>query len=286
MHVHLRELAARQDDIVAGWQLLAVGWTPRMVEHRVRAHGWRVVHRGVYALTRSPMTRRQRWIAATLTAPGTVLSHASAGALWGFRPCEGRYETVTRPGSGGSRRHGGVLVLRSTVLDGHTTRRRGIPVTTAARALIELAPQLDPKATGRAFREALRLKATSREQLRQTLDGHPGHRGTALLRELADRYASIPYGRTRSNAEARALEVLHDAGAEPPRVNTRVAGEEADLAWPGLIVEIDGPDYHRFPEEDARKQRRWEAAGYTVRRLDSGSVYDRPERLIVLATRI
>ena len=53
--------------------------------------------------------------------------------------------------------------------------------------------------------------------------------------------------------------------------------EEADLAWPDLkrIIEIDGPQYHRFPEEDARKQGIWERAGFTVRRRPSDAVYRR-----------
>ena len=52
-----------------------------------------------------------------------------------------------------------------------------------------------------------------------------------------------------------------------------------------LIIEIDGPQYHRFREEDARKQERWERAGFTVRRIPSDAVYDDPDRLIALATR-
>jgi very-short-patch-repair endonuclease len=95
----------------------------------------------------------------------------------------------------------------------------------------------------------------------------------------------VPYKRTRSNAEALGFEVLHDAGIEPPKVNTRIAGEEADLAWPAhkLIIEIDGPQYHQFADEDARKQRIWERAGYVVRRIPSDTVYDDPSRLLALA---
>jgi hypothetical protein len=78
-----------------------------MIDHRVRQRGWRVVHPGVYALTNAPLTRRQLWIAATLTTPDSVLSHASAAACWGIRPFEGSFETVTRPGSGV---HGGWAV--------------------------------------------------------------------------------------------------------------------------------------------------------------------------------
>src|SRR2546423_13830822 len=48
----LRGLAAQQYDLVAAWQLRTAGWTQWMIDHRVQTHGWRVVHRGVYALNK------------------------------------------------------------------------------------------------------------------------------------------------------------------------------------------------------------------------------------------
>jgi very-short-patch-repair endonuclease len=123
---------------------------------------------------------------------------------------------------------------------------------------------------------------TQPAELQAVLARHPGRRGTHLLGRLATRYPSLPYARCRSDAEARALEVLHDAGIEPPKVNIRIAGEEADLTWPArrLIIEIDGPQFHLFADEDARKQRLWEEAGYRVRRIDSGLVFKAPEVLL------
>lgn len=286
MDVHLRELAASQCDIVAAWQLLAASSTRRQIDHRVRHRGWRLVHTGVYALTRAPLTRHQLWIAATLTTPDSVLSHASAAACWGFRPSLAAFETVTRPGNGGRRRLAGLLVLRSRSLGDDVTRREGIAITSAPRTLIDLAPHLDEAATRRAFREAVRLRTTTPQRLLDSLERHGGRRGTRLLGALATRYADLPYQRLRSDAESRALELLRDAGVPPPVPNTGIAGEEADLAWPDrkLIIEIDGPQYHQFPDQDARKQARWEAAGYTVRRIDSQAVYDKPAKLIALAS--
>ena len=258
-----------------------------MIEHRVRREGWRRIHRGVYALNSAPLTRQQLWMAASLTSPNSYLSHASAAALYGFRSSRGSFEVITRPGRAGRRRLGGVLVFWSAALDGDTTRRQGIPTLTAARVLLDLAPWVPEKQTRRAFREALRLKVTNRRRLRETLARHRGRAGTRRLSALTERYGLIPYPRTRSDAEGRALELLHDAGIDPPKVNTRIAGEEADLAWPDrkLIIEIDGPQYHRFLEEDARKQAGWEREGFTVRRIPSDDVYDHPERLIALVAR-
>jgi very-short-patch-repair endonuclease len=244
-----------------------------------------VVHPGVYALNSAPLTRRQRWFAATLTSPDSFLSHASAGACYGFRPWEGSFETITRPGRSGQRRHGGVLVLRSTTLDGETTQHNGIAITTPERTVVDLSMHLDDRATGRMFREAIRLKTTTAKEVQETLGRCQGRRRNRLLADLASRYATLPYRRTRSNPEALALELLHDAGVEPPQVNVKVAGEEADLVWRQrqLIIEIDGGQFHQFPGEDARKKRAWEAAGYTVRRLPSDDVYDRPAELVRLA---
>jgi very-short-patch-repair endonuclease len=249
--------------------------------------GWRVVHPGVYVLTSSPVARRQLWFAAVLTAPGTVLSHGSAGECYGFYRFDRGYEVVTRPGQGGRRRQGGLLVFRSKTLDGDVTSHTGIPITTAARALIDIAPGLDQKRIGRAFREAIRLKCTTAQRVANALERHRGRPGTRALTTLATRYATLPYHRARSDAEGRALELLHDAGVESPRVNARIAGEEADLVWfeRRLIVEIDGPQFHQFREEDARKERAWRAAGYVVRRISSDAVYDAPAGLVSAAAR-
>jgi very-short-patch-repair endonuclease len=278
MDVRLRKLAARQDDLLASWQLKAMGWTRAMVRHHAEHDGWRRVHAGVFALTQAKLTRHQRWLAATLTSHGTFLSHASAGACYGFRRFDGSFEVVTRRGSGGPRKVGALLVCRSTTLAGYTTTKDCIPITTAERALADLAPHLDDKALRRAFREALRLEVTTASQISASLTSRETRRGTARLRSLATRYGHIPYRRTRSDAEALALEQVHDAGADPPLVNVRIAGEEADLVWPSrkLILEIDGPQFHRFPDEDARKEGRWREAGYRVRRIGSDAVYDDP----------
>lgn len=279
MDVHLRKLIGSQEDIVAAWQLVGAGWNGDRIIHWSRKEGWRRIHDGVWALGHAPLTQRQRWVAAVLTAPRTFLAAHSGAACHGYYDWNGPYETVVRPGSGGKRRFGSLLVARSTHLDGQTTHRDGIPVVTAPRALIDLAPQLRAARLGRAFREAIRLKTTTANEISRCL---AGQRGTAVLRSLCDRYATIPYHRCRSDAECRALEVLYDAGVDPPQVNVRVAGIEADLVWRArrLIVEIDGGQFHQFSDEDARKEAAWKVVGYTVRRCPSDDVYFRPHLLL------
>jgi len=284
MDVRLRNAAAAQDDIVAVWQLRAAGWSRWMVDHRAAREGWRQIHDGVYALCQAPLTQRQRWIAAVLTAPHTYLFADSACACHGFADHRGGDEIVVRPGSGGRRQHPGILVARSTELGNHTMRREGIPLVTPPMALVSVAARWVSWELERAFREAIRLKTTTANDISRALNGQ---RGTRVLRSLCDRYATIPYHRCRSDAESRGLEVLHDAGVPPPEVNVRVAGREGDFVWRNrrLIIEIDGPQWHLFADQDAIKQAIWEGAGYTVRRIPSDDVYFRPERLLALARR-
>src|SRR5437660_10783289 len=156
MDHRLRALAARQSDVVAAWELREAGWSWGKIGHHVRSRGWRTVHPGVYLMTSSPLSRRQLWFAAVLAAPGSVLSHGSAGACYGFYRFQRGYEVVTRPGRGGRTRRGRVLVFRSTVLSGDATRFTGIPITTAARVLVDLAAGLNKERLGRAFRESIR----------------------------------------------------------------------------------------------------------------------------------
>jgi hypothetical protein len=120
------------------------------------------------------------------------------------------------------------------------------------------------------------MKTTTASRITTSLTSLKTPRGAARLGELATRYTHIPYARARSDAEALALEQHHDAGGAQPRLNVRIRGEEADLVYTDTkeIVEIDGPQFHQFPEEDARKEERWRAAGYRVRRVHSDDVYD------------
>lgn len=285
MDAELLALAERQLGLLSWRQLRSAGWSATRITRAAGRRELLRVHDGVFAVGHRPTDPAARWWAAILTHPGSVLSAASAGALLGLRPWHGRFEVVTRPGSGGPVRYGDVLVCRSTTLIGDTTVVRGLPTTTGARTLLDLAPHLDPRQLDRSTREALRLGATSGAELRATLDRHRRRRGVSALRDLTERYADLPLADANSDAEALAFVQLVEAGRPVPYVDRWYEGEEADLSWPHLrrIVEIDGPDFHRFAAEDARKQAKWEAAGWDVRRLRSDEVYAGPAAILGVA---
>jgi len=287
MNGRWRGHAERHHDLVSRWELLEDEVPAWQVDDWAVGLSWRPLLDGVWATNRAPITLTQRRCAATLSAPDTYLSYASAGDEWGFRAWKGRFEVVTRPGSGGPKRCGDLLICRSNRLAGNTTTLDAIAITTPERTLIDLAAVLKPWELTRAVREALRLKRTTPAKLAAVLLRHRGARGTRLLWDLQRRYAPLQLGRAKSDAESYAQELLEAAGRPRPEINVDVAGAEADLVWHShrLIVEIDGPQFHLFKEEDERKQALWEAAAYTVERISSDDVYFHPERLVALAPR-
>jgi Protein of unknown function (DUF559) len=283
--VRLLALLEQQWNRASLTQIQALGYTRLDVSRWVAAGRVRAVHEGVFAGRPFLDDQRGRWMAATLTAPETCLSHASSAARHGFWDRRRHIETVTRPGSGGPRRIDGLFVYRSLTLPGNTMTVEGIPTTTPERAIIEMAPYVDAGGVARAVREALRTECTTSADLLRAVDNHFARRGTRkVLRTLA-RYAGLPISRARSGAEIRALMVLKDAGRPLARLNHKIAGEEADLSWAAerLIIEIDGGPFHQDVGEDARKEAVWRGAGWTVLRLPSDDVYHAPKRLLALA---
>ena len=265
--VHLAALAARQFNRVSRSQLRELGLSESMITDRVAAGRLVAVEEGVFAM--APVLEHDgwgRWMGATLTAPGTALSHASAGAAWGFWSLPRQFEAVTRSGSGGPRRHGGILVYRSTVLTEDLAELRGIPITSVARTVLDLARGVSDAALARCVRESIRLDLVTLSGLADAIRRYPNRRGSRRLAKTLARYSGLPLERARSGAEVRALEILRAAGRPLPKLNVRIAGEEADLSWTSerFIIEIDGGPFHLDVGEDDRKESAWKAAGWSV----------------------
>lgn len=282
----IARLAGEQYGRISREQLRGLGMSHRAIAHRVATGRLVIVEQAVFAV--APVLAHDpwgRWMGATLTGPGSFLSHFSAATARGYWSSRMDFETVTRTGQGGPRRHGGVLVFRSSTLAGDRETLRGIPITSTPRTLLDLAAHASDRALARSVREAVRLELTTVHLLADRIGKSPRRRGSRRLAMVLARYANLPLERARSGAEVRALEILRDAGVELPSLNARIAGEEADLSWRSrrLIVEIDGGPFHLDHGEDARKQAAWEGAGWTVQRLASDIVYERPELLIALA---
>src|SRR3954451_7723535 len=145
-------LAGEQHGVLTHAELRACGLSRRQIQQRVR-EGW--LHRvyvGVYAVGHANLTLEGRFLAAVKACgERAVLSHRSAAALFGFIEWQERLIDVTVEGS--ARRHPGLRGHRSTAVEG--MRERGIPVTSPARTLLDLAATgMSDQALRRAVREA------------------------------------------------------------------------------------------------------------------------------------
>jgi very-short-patch-repair endonuclease len=145
--------------VVARWQLLALGLGHGAIDHRVARGLLHPVHRGVYAVGHAVLSRHGVWMAAVLAAgPNAVLSHRSAAALWGIRDGGGRDVDVT---VARDRKRPGIRAHRAALAPDEITIEDGIPVTTPARTLLDLAEQLTPQRLERAVHEAEYRRLTS-----------------------------------------------------------------------------------------------------------------------------
>jgi very-short-patch-repair endonuclease len=264
---------------------LALGLGRHAIEHRVEAHRLHAVHRGVYAVGRRRISEKGLWMAAVLAyGPGAVLSHRPAAELLGIRNAPRGWVDVTVPR--GLRRHDGVRPHRALVPDDERTVHAGIPVTTAARTLLDLANNLQPHELRRALEQAEALRLTSPLSLIAVVQRHRGKRGAAKLkRALAD--GPLRPALPRSELERRFLAFVDRAGLPKPQVNAwiDIGGEliQADCAWPDhkVIVELDSRAWHGTDEafeRDRRRDRRCLAAGWLVLRVTARALaVERPE---------
>jgi very-short-patch-repair endonuclease len=153
----------------------------------------------------------------------------------------------------------------------------GIPVTTAARTLLDISETESSREVEQALAKALRMRLVSREELRLMLERHPAHRGAPLLRQLLEAEGEPSF--TRSEAEEKLLEIARSARLPRPELNVNVLGHEVDFLWRSarVVAEVDGYAFHgsaRSIAEDRRRDAELTAAGFRVLRFTWTDVTD------------
>ncbi len=231
----LARLAAGQHSVVSVGQLAELGIGRSAVSRRVASGRLHRKHRGVYAVGHPRLTREGRFMAAVLACgPGAVLSHRDAATHWRLWDLERSSVDVTTPSR--SRGHlGGIDVHRVRRLDAKdVTLRNGIPVTTVARTLVDLADILRRDRQTRLVREADQLRLLDLDALDACLSRAHGRRRLGVLRAVLEQHR--PGMVVRSELEHRFLELCSEAGLPPPETNARmtVRGKryEFDCLWP------------------------------------------------------
>lgn len=180
----LVELAEAQEGLLRHGQLHALGLTDDAIDWRLRTGRLHRRHRGVYPLGHRLLGPRGAWLAAAWSVEGSVLSHRSAAAFYGWISEELREQHVTTTGKATSRP--GLVVHRVEALDERDVQRFPLlAVTRRGRTLLDLAAILSyPELRAIVDRvRTLDLGAVRRAQLRAPRKR--GSRSTAATRRSA-----------------------------------------------------------------------------------------------------
>jgi very-short-patch-repair endonuclease len=278
-------IAARQRGRVSRDQLLAAGLSYGVIQRLIKRGFLHPIHGSVYAVGHNGAVELGAETAALLAMrDGALLSGLSAARVWDLRlPTPGAVEVLV----GGSHSAGrpGIVVHRTRVLTPRDRRvHKGLPVTSPARVLLDVADEVTDRELERAFDGGLVERTMRRDDVAELLGRARGHAGAAALRALLNRSRGTTV--TRSDAEERFLALIREAGLPEPEVNVMVAGFEVDFFWraQGLVVEVDSFGFHstqrRF-ERDHRKEAAVRTAGFELLRFTYWQIESEP--LVVVA---
>lgn len=252
-------LAGAQDDLVSLEQLRELGFSRHAVDHRIRTRRLHPLWPGVYAVGRPTVSRRGMWRGAVMAAgAGATLSDWSAAALLGVREEDSRLIHVSVPASRRVRLRDVVAHRRSNLRPAEIIDRDGVPVTSPAVTLVQIAVGSSLWELDRAVNKADELDLIDPETLRAELERMPPRPGRGRLRSLLDRRTFVL---TDSELERRFVPLVLRAGLPLPVTGATVSGFKVDFWWPdlGLVIETDGLRYHRTPAQQARDRRRDQA---------------------------
>lgn len=277
----LSDLAAAQDGLFSVEQADALG----IDRGRLRRAGAAGIltrdHPNVWRFRAAPRTRRQRVRGAVLqVGPAAVASHESALVLHGLDRIEFTLAVTVPPGV--NHRHEDIRVHRfGDLVDDHVTLVDGIPTTTLARAVVDVASVFStPRLADLVDRLTITHRSLTVADVGRVLRvvNRRGRRHVARLGRLLDeRGPSEPAPRSRVEREVDrllAMSGLPTPVPEYPLPDEIPGAQFVDRAWPEakLILEVDGRPWHARERSMAKDRARDRAASrlgwLTLRVLD------------------
>lgn len=287
----LAALAGDQHGVVARRQLLGLMFNSDQIQRMRDARRLHDVHAGVYAVGHRVLSARGHWMAAVpACGPDALLSHRSCAALANIRRTSSSYVEVT------VRTHRGKIdgvrpyVSRRLQAQDRDTID-GIPCTSLALTLLQLAAVLPRRGLERACDEALVQELFDLAAIEELLERSRGCRGAAKLRAVLDEHA-IGTTLTRSGLEERTLGLLDRAGIARPEVDVRLVcrpgvAPQVDFLWRAqrVVLETDGARFHRTSrqiERDRRREADLVRAGYRVLRATWRQVEREPHEVALM----
>jgi predicted transcriptional regulator of viral defense system len=149
--------------------LRAAGWSREEIDWRTRTGRLHRLHPGVYAVGHC-VVPKEGWLMAAILAsgPDAVLSLRSAAALWGLRGYSAGAVHVAVPRKSTSTKQ--IKKHFSAIPPDERAMKEGIPVTSAARTLFDLAAAEDVESLQTMLREMEYLQLWGRLSLWDLLE--------------------------------------------------------------------------------------------------------------------
>jgi hypothetical protein len=212
-----------------------------------------------------------------------MLSHQSAAALWGLVG-DGPKAHVTAPGGRQARPgRSGIQIHRCKFDPDEVTSREGIPVTTVARTLFDLAERSQLNRLKGAWDEADRLGLLRLPEVAVVYERGRGRRARTRIRPLLQAEQLLVED-TASPLEDRFAAFCAAQRLPPPQTNVLIDGDEVDVLWPTarLIVELDSWEFHAHRtafETDRDRDTDHLISGYRTIRVTHRRLSQEPDRL-------
>ncbi|MDQ3758897.1 MAG: DUF559 domain-containing protein [Actinomycetota bacterium] len=208
--------------------------------------------------------------------PGALLSHASAASLRGMRRSNSSYVDVTVPAGRPLRRLKGIRCHRADLRPQDISAVDGIPTTSVARTLLDLATQIGYEGLEKAANEAVVLEVFDMREMKDLLRRSNGHRGVRKLRHVLEHGDLSGENVPKSGLEERFARLCAQHGLPKPGINRWILlGDEyhqVDFFWRSerVVIEVDSKRYHQTGwklTRDARRDVLLPAHGYLHARI-------------------
>ncbi len=279
----LTRIAAGQHGLLSRVDIAEAGGDSHFVSRRLRSGSYRRAAPGVVALAGAASTWEQSVLAAVMsTGEGAVVSHHTAAFLHGLVESKPERIAVSTTKSHTPKRVWRIH-RRHELPASHRTRKRGIPITSVLRTLVDCVA--DGADAAALLDTAGRLKLTRLGAAHEFLTGLAG-RGRAGVPELvAEVEKRLRWeGISESELESMFHRLLRDNDVPPPDTQFEIRRcdgtsiTRADNAYVGAkaIIAIDGYKWHsdhtRFQKDRTQQNELasmgWRTFRYTVRHLE------------------
>lgn len=290
------KVSAENQRVITRRQAFAAGLTRREIDGLLASGEWVLMHRGVYVVGGAHPTWATRLVAAVRAAQycptsGTervvVVSHMAAAVLHGIRDEDRALPEITVVGKAVPLLSGVKVHRTSTLEDRDIQIISGIPVTTGARMLCDLAGILPDSTFVALLDDTICARVASRKRVcRRARELRPGRPRLARLIALTEPNAE---GTFRSYLERTLSGKITQASLPQPRWNVPVHDRQGQIGvvdalwdWIPVIIEVEGLRFHTDPDARQRDAERFNRLTEVarVRRFTYRDVMDRPDYVL------